>query len=239
MIISDSRRFVFVHTMKTAGDSITVALQPHLASHDFVLKNDFQAWRRRVTGQNPARYAALTKHSPANDIRQTVGPDGWGEYYTFAFVRHPVQRALSLYHYVATKAERRESLHVSNAWYLMPLGKKDDPREWPAMAAYTETGTFSGFIRHPAMASAAGLQSQTEFLCDADGNLLVDFVGKFEQLDEDMAKVQDAIGLPRVPLDQRNVSDRSSGQPIELSADDRTYLAKRYEDDLERFGYTL
>jgi hypothetical protein len=140
---------------------------------------------------------------------------------------------------VATKAEQRESLHVSNAWYLMPLGKKDDPRTWPSMIAYTESTSFSGFIRHPAMASAAGLQSQTDFLCDAKGNLLVDFVGRFEQLADDMTKVQDAIGLPRVSLDQRNVSDRSSGQPVELLADDRAYLLKRFEGDLDRFGYSL
>jgi hypothetical protein len=223
--------------MKTAGDSITRDLKPYLARGDFVIQNDFQAWVHRTSHRTDSRLRTLVKHSPAATIRQAVDEDAWESSYKFAFVRHPADRALSLYRFVAMKAEERRRLLARNVWYLTPPGKKDDPERWPAIMAFRETDSFSGFIRHPALSAAAGMQPQSEFLCDGDGKLLVDFVGKFECLDEDMANVRRTLGLPDGALSRVNSSQPIVRQNAEISLDDRRFLAKVFEDDFSLFGY--
>jgi hypothetical protein len=208
-----------------------------LAKDDFIIENDFQAWSRRLTGKNDRKFKRLHKHSSAYDIRELVPTDLWEISYKFAFVRHPVGRAISFYNYVAGKAEQRSSRHLRNAWYATPPGRTDDPNNWPAMKVFVATDSFSAFIRHPDLAAARGMQPQSDFLCDPQGNLLVDFVGKFEQLQEDMTSVQDAIGIPRRALSQRNTSRESSSGRSQPSADDVAYLATTFEMDFVRFGY--
>lgn len=236
LIISSSRKFIFVHTAKTAGDSITEALTPHLRASDFVVRNDFQIWLRRLRRQDPPAFAVLAKHSPAAEIRAAVTPEVWEASYTFAFVRHPFDRTVSFYNFMKKKAEDRRRLQLRNVWYATPPGRSGDPRAWAGGKAFAATNSFSEFIRHPALDDAAGMQPQATFLCDHDGRLIVDFVGRFEQLDVDFGTVQDAIGVPRSPLPRRNSSGWRAGS-VELSADDRAYLAERFADDLARFGY--
>lgn len=139
--------------------------------------------------------------SPSEAIKHAVDPDAWESSYKFAFVRHPAERALSLYPFAAMKEEERRQPHIRNLWYSTPPGKKDDPDSWPAIVAFRESDSFSGggFIRHPALSAAVGMQPQSEFLCDSDGRLLVDVVGKFERLNEDRAPSGSHSGCPTAP----------------------------------------
>src|SRR5580692_9994279 len=200
MIISASKKFIFIHTMKTSGDSMAVTLRPYLSSRDFILQNDFQGWWRRIAGKNDSKYQSLHKHSTATEVRSLMPAELWDGYYKFAFVRHPVNRAVSLYTYIATKAEERRRFRPLNAWYLTPQGKKDDPVTWPAMRAFLATDSFSSFIRYPGLSDERGMRPQSEFLCDPHGQIIVDFVGKFENLNGDVAKIQNALGLPNESL---------------------------------------
>ena len=239
MIISASKKFIFIHTMKTAGDSIGVALQPYLGQSDFILQNDFQGWWRRTTGKNASTYQTLHKHSTATEVRSLMSADLWESYYKFAFVRHPVDRAVSLYTYIAGKAQQRKRMRPLNAWYLTPQGKKDDPVNWPAMRAFVATDSFSSFLRYPGLSNERGMRPQSDFLCDPDGKIIVDFVGRFENLDVDMAKVQDTLGLPNKSLTRSNTSKENHYGTPKPSADDLDYLSNLFREDFERFGYRI
>jgi hypothetical protein len=238
MIISVSRQFIFVHTMKTAGDSIAVALEPYVVKGDYIVQNDFQAWRRRIMKTNNREFSGLHKHSTALEIRQCVPAGLWDSCYKFAFVRNPIQRAISFYNYLGVKAEDRRRPHPRNAWYLTPAGKKEDPNHWPAMKAFLATNSFSEFIRYPSVMATRGMQPQSDFLSDPEGKVMVDFVGKFERLEQDMATVQEAIGLPRQALSLTNSSRHGSAKP-QPTREDLAYLAKQFEDDFTRFDYDL
>ncbi len=74
-----------------------------LGKGDFIIQNDFQAFMRRIQGRSPKEYRPLDKHSTAREIRACVSPEIWNDYFTFAFVLHPVTRAISLYNYMARK----------------------------------------------------------------------------------------------------------------------------------------
>jgi hypothetical protein len=240
VIISHSRRFVYVHLHKTAGESITSTLQPVLAPDDLVL-------RSRETAEFDG--VRLDKHSGAREIRSALPPETWDRYFEFAFVRHPVDRTVSLYRWAAQRA-RPPRLTLTQRIGLRPAPERPDRSRNPEVRACSESASISEFIRHPLMDRARSMQPQSASLCDDDGALLVDFVGRFERLDEDFARVADTVGCPELSLKWRNASrgphlsfDRRNDRPFrhhgrdELSDDDVRYLTARFEEDFRRFGY--
>ena len=236
MIISHQHRFIFIHLHKTAGDSICDALRPHLARSDFVLASDFQAWVQKHWTRPPESRMGLRKHSPAVDIRARMEPDVWNSYYKFAFVRHPFDRATSMYKFAQKKAEERKKLLPRNLWYVSPPGRRTDPLHWTTVRAYQETDSFSSFLRYPGVFEDRGMHPQIASLVGADGAMMVDFVGHFEQLDDDFKHVLDAIGLTGASLGRKNVSDNSRDKQ-RLSAEDQSLLAEHFDADLKAFGY--
>jgi hypothetical protein len=227
MIICQSRQFVFVHIHKTAGESITAALRPVLVDGDLEVRGRPEV---RVNG------AVLTKHSTALDARTALGAERWERYFTFSFVRHPIDRTLSLYRYIAAWADPPKP-RLAQRLGLRSAPQQDDRSQWPEMRAYRATHSLSEFIRHPLLDHAPGMQPQVTSLCDEDGELLVDFVGRFERIGPDFAHVCGVLGLPDVVLRSINASRRPGDAEAGLTPADRAYLAARFEVDFERFGY--
>ena len=212
---------------------MTAALEPVLGPDDIVLKSDFDVWRRTMTTPRYRRLQGLHKHSTARAARARLPEGIWDEYYTFTFVRDPVARAVSLYRYIGTLAERREQRRLRHLWYhLGEEGRKADPARWQVMEAFVETDSFSEFIRHPGTSRTPGLWPQTRFVTGWKGQVLLDEIGRFESLDADFARVTSHLGLDVGPLPRVNVSThgsapgglRSSGKRVEVTAEDRAYL---------------
>jgi len=227
VIICHSRRFVYLHLHKTAGESVTATLRPVLVAGDLEVRGKPEV---SVNG------TALTKHSTALDTRTALGAEVWERYFTFSFVRHPFDRTLSLYRYIADLSEP-PTRSLAQRIGLRSVPTRADRSDWPEVRAFRATGSVSEFIRHPALEHAVSMRSQASSLGDDDGTLLVDFVGRYERIAEDVAHVQETLGLPVAPLRSVNVSHRRRDVGTELSPDDRAYLAARFEEDFARFGY--
>lgn len=235
VIVSHEHKFVFVHIHKTAGESITEALEPYLGPDDIVLKNDFDTWARAKTTGRYADLGRLGKHTKARVARASLGAELWDSYFTFSFVREPIDRAMSLYRYVGDIAERRQERRLRHLWYRTNGGRDADPARWPATQAYLETDSFSAFVRHPGSRQAPGLRPQVASLCSKDkARLLVDEVGRYENLAADFAAICARIGLPDLGLPERNVSPPA---PPAVDEDARRLLVERYALDYDRFGY--
>jgi len=238
MIISYKRKFIFVHLHKTGGDSIATALAPYLGREDFILRSDLKDWVQRIrTGPRHEELHSLRKHSTAQDIQRIVPPAVWGESFKFAFVRHPIGRTVSLYKYAARKEEERRRVLPRNIWYLTPPGRRTDPLAWRSVRAYVETTSFSEFIRHPYLADDLTMRPQCESLCGPDGQLLVDFVGKFEHLQNDFSAIQKRVGIPRKSLGWHNASNPKAASGLQVDEEDRAHLAERFKADFARFDY--
>ncbi len=79
--------------------------------------------------------------------------------------------------------------------------------------------------------------TQTSCLVDESGNLLVDFVGKFENLDQDFQSICQKVGIS-ASLPHINKSKRTNYQDY-YDAETRDLTARLYAEDIERFGYTF
>jgi len=221
MIISNSHKFIFVHVMKTAGTSVSAAIDPCLRWNDVAIGGT----RFGEQIQPPFRERfGLHKHSTACEIRALVGADIWSAYFTFTVVRHPYDRIVSLY-----------------TWLQKTLrnAPPDAPQwSWQAAIAFRESQGFSRFIRHEQFRRSLGGRPQVEWTCDDEGRYIVDYVGRFEDLDTARRTISDRIGINLEPFERHNASTELSRHAQFFSAEaDYDFLHKLHEKDFELFGY--
>lgn len=234
MIISLNKRFVFVHIHKCAGTSIEVALAKTLRHNDIVLGSTksgekYQELFKRTIG--------LNKHSTALDARQFLGEALYPKFFKFAFVRHPIDRLHSLYSYALRLAHDAE-LTDAERRHQQAAGQWPDrlPFRYKAVAAALESRSFSDFALHPLTWSDAGAQPQWQSLCTAQGELIVDFVGKVESIQQDFSHICEKLEVS-VPLEVRNSSEDKK-TAVELSPLALNTVHERFARDFELLGYS-
>jgi hypothetical protein len=86
MLLSYSRKFIFIHIRKTAGTSVEVALAS--IAPDAV---------RRLENVSACHDPLKNRHLFASDLREYFDEATWNSYYKFAFVRNPWSRLVSWY----------------------------------------------------------------------------------------------------------------------------------------------
>jgi len=238
MIVSHSRKFIFVHLHKCAGTSLTQALRPYLSSNDLVIAGS-QRSGDVIAGDLAQLQSQLHKHSPAERISQALGDAVWNSYFSFAFVRHPLDRLVSLYEFF-------NRVLVNNPLLPDPANREpvcnipdQPPWNWPGMRALLSTGDFAGFIRSEFLAREQGASRQTRSLTDKSGDLLVDFVGKVENIADDWPKICAQLGIKAT----LSVENRSARRFADLrkywSREDLEFAARKYREDFELFGYSI
>jgi len=226
MIISNSHRFIFVHIQKCAGSTITHALR------DTVQWNDIEIGvsTHGIAIQNTYKKKfGLWKHSSAAEILNTIGEETFSSYFKFGFVRNPFYRTVSFYTWI-------KQMHIT-----CPAERRSAMMEWPISQALTESGSFSEFIRHPGFHEERAMH---QLLTDETENhtLLVDFVGKVENLNADLQIICERIGIPHVEdTPRKNISNED---PIKLgdyyaNVEDLEFIHELYLRDFKFFGYSL
>jgi len=210
MLISHSHRFAYIHIPKVAGVSISRTLGRRYGTP---IDHYWGNWLLKAIGINVNHYAPyqLKKfrlHTPAWILKRELPPAVFADLFKFSFVRNPWDLLVSHYHFLL----RTQSHHRNR-----------------------RAGQLGSFEQYSHYEIGRGKISQSAMLTDADGRLLVDFVGRFETLDADFAKVCRRIGT-KVRLPRLNST---------IHADYRSYYSDRLADevgryfaaDAARFGY--
>ena len=78
---------------------------------------------------------------------------------------------------------------------------------------------------------------QSDFIADHPGNLLVDFVGRYENLQADFNKVCETLELPQSTLPVVNTSRREGMEEEELDRSSLDIINDYFARDFEMFGY--
>lgn len=233
MIISLNRRFIFVHIHKCAGTSVEVALGKLLRHNDIVIGSTKSGEKNQEFFK---KAMGLNKHSSGLEARRWMGEDMYGKCFKFAFVRHPVDRLQSLYSYAHKLAEGTPMTDEEQAAYQRDGTLPDRaPYRYKAVRAALKSKNFSDFALHPLTWQDAGSQPQWESVCDTNGKLIVDFIGKVETIEQDWARILAQLDL-EAPLEIRNASGGRSG--AQLSPQALETVRGRYMKDFELFGYS-
>lgn len=210
-LISRQRKFIFIHIYKVAGTSVNDALERY-EEHYRLKKAVRFFWRFTFLQANGLREAfglenkyPLLDHAHAVDIKPLV-PD-FDDYFKFAFVRNPWDWQVSLYHY----AKQR--------WYV-PTHKLAAGMDFQAYVEWHCNGHH---------------RLQKDFLVDEDDKLLVDYVGKLENIDADFAHICEEIGIQNT-LRHLNKSERTDYRSY-YNDYTRSLVADTYRGDIELFDY--
>ena len=178
MLISDSKKFIFIHIFKTAGTSVReqfisdARLVDKLAYKYKISIKIYRKIIRLMHWQNDGmkQFTGYHKHEKACDIKRSLG-DSYEEYFKFSFVRNPYDFLVSLYFYI---------LKAKNHY----LHKK------------IENKSFNEFLHYYISTNPP---MQTDFLMDETKKAcIVDFIGRFENLQNDVKKLKILLALKKV-----------------------------------------
>lgn len=148
-------------------------------------------------------------HISAVQIQAALPDQQWSEYFKFAFVRNPYDRFVSICAF----------LNRDNTKF------NDNPLAW--MKAATQRAIFQQRIL---------VRPQSEQLAMDDGTLAMDFVGRYENLQESLNAILSKLKLEPIELKVRNRSDHASYQSY-YDDELRDWVASFYKEDIQRFGY--
>lgn len=154
------------------------------------------------------------RHLFARAIRPIAGDERWDRYFKFAFVRNPWDRLVSWYHMcIQASSPNAFSRHV---------------RE--------HAPTFDAFVTRMTSGIAERTTwNQLDYVIDESGAPMVDFVGRYETLHDDVARVCARIGVA-CDLPHMNRSHHLHYRDY-YSAATRRVVAERFARDIARFGY--
>ena len=155
------------------------------------------------------------KHSPHHPIKTYFSRvKGFNSMFKFAFVRNPFSRILSEYLYV-----RR--------WEGCLCKENFNFKE--------KYNTFKKFIRFGAIDVCSWENHNTLQIEMADPDYM-DFIGRFENLQEDFNTICDKIGAPRKMLPHRNKTKHKHYTEY-YDDETRKIIEEKYAKDIEYFGY--
>ncbi|MCX2780154.1 sulfotransferase family 2 domain-containing protein [Microbulbifer thermotolerans] len=219
-IINNTHKFIFIHVPKAAGTSITKLFSQYTTFKD--LEIGATEFGEKIQSAYKERFG-LSKHSTANRIKDIVGSH-WESFFKFSFVRNPYSRAFSIYNFL-------------RQWEGCPDKYKLDIRRFSSFEEFVTSGYWD---RNPGpdyifMPQAYWLTDQN----DKD-QIMVDFVGKVEELDKIVGYIFERISenshVEEVKVPFLNVS---KGPPKinTFSSSVIQCINKKYARDFELFGY--
>ncbi|MGK7940424.1 MAG: sulfotransferase family 2 domain-containing protein [Crocosphaera sp.] len=221
MIISNTKKFIFIHIPKTAGTSIHRSLDEY---NDLKHSRLFKALERR-TGLKIYATTYLGKLRKINDLKggshgmlkhvqQLIPQEMYIEYFKFAVVRNPWSYRVSMFNFI--KNTQTHPLHnvIQNLSFQEFI-------EW-LVDDNGATGKIKG---------------QTEFIINQNGKFELNYLARLETINQDFPVIFQKIGIT-AKLSKKNVSTKK---------DYRTYyndktaslIADFSKEDIENFGYNF
>lgn len=147
-------------------------------------------------------------HISLEQLRKFMDPAKFAEYFKFAFVRNPFDRFISYCSFIT----REGNAFKTDPQKVMRRILAEPPSEhvlfWP----------------------------QSTFVVDGSGNLLTDYVGRVETMQQSFEFIASKIGIPAVQLEKVNATERSAYRDY-YDQELIDGVAKLYADDLRLFGY--
>ena len=215
-MLSVNKQFLFIHVPKTAGNSIQNILRNY-SEDKIVIQGKHQDGIERFDVIND-KYE-VTKHSNLKHYQEILEPHIYQKLFKFATIRNPYERMIS--------------------WYFSP---HRGVREWvredfinlvaevPILRDYISLFTTTSL---ETMIKKLGLSINLKPpKLDRD----LDFLMRFESLDQDFKKVCHKIDIPYEPLPIRNQSERKHYATY-FDEELKEIVDNKFREEIEFGGY--
>ncbi len=211
MLVSDTKRFVFIHNPKCAGTSV----------RDMLMGVETTGNRFWGILDTPDRQIDRA-HVPLDEMR-TLYPDIYAllpRYFSFAFVRDPYDRVVSAYDYV-------EGRYTVNT-----------PAYARQMNAYLQANLHA--LVTDLSPASIHFTPQHRFLCDG-AERKVEHVFRYETLERDVRHLHRHLNLPLAPEAPLLRTNRARPRHVTsalLDAATVRVVNDHYAQDFDSLGYT-
>lgn len=214
MLLSIRYNFLFVHIAKTGGTSVRAALARYRWRDPYYWPAFLCSRLSGLTGHRLG--AKFPRHAKAIAAREMLPRELYDRLFKFAFVRNPWDLQVSSWHHLRRE---RPSLLAGIRDFDQFIRWKLDP-ERPYQYHIDTSITL-----------------QSDYLVDLHGQLIVDFVGRYERLAEDFETACARIGIrpPRLPHRRRATDRRDYRSYYDTGLAE--LVGRYFRADIERFGY--
>ena len=151
---------------------------------------------------------SFRKHSALIEAEKSMPSERYQSYFKFAFVRNPWDRLVSEFEYIKTQNTHSRHKKLSQM-------------------------TFEDYITYQGQRPAA---HQFNVLCNKSGDLGVDYVGKFERLDDSLVEISNKVKLDCSQIPHINKIKRQPFQSY-YNATTAEKVAKLWAKDIAVFDY--
>ncbi|WP_338733316.1 sulfotransferase family 2 domain-containing protein [Mangrovimonas cancribranchiae] len=206
MIISNKYKFIFIHIPKNAGTSISESLK--------VATQEEKHWAVSDNTKHQTFNDLISIKENAKFLDKLIKGYGFLNYFKFAIVRNPYERMVSLYDYLNKYKVREEILNVNS--FDEFINELNNPHSW--------------------VSNLHSTRLQLDFVKDNKGFICLDYIGRYEDLDNSIKKIQNKIGLD-FNLKKLNVSKSRESYKQFYSNYSRNIVEKKFLDDLNYFNY--
>lgn len=228
-IVSLEKKFIFLSNGKTGTTSI---------EDQFSQFSDLDG----LNGGLPGLWAS--KHMPPAILRSLLPMEVWDSCFKFVFVRHPLDWFTSQYTYNLTHRARPPQAAGRPGRLRSVLHRLGSGRgEASALTAPVARRRYSvqdvnhlhGFLhRYRGLAMAPTLL-QSSYVCDADGEVIVDFIGRFENLSDDFNSLTRRLGCELTLPHLNRTHHLPPSEAFEPAAEAR--IRELWAVDFETLGY--
>lgn len=153
---------------------------------------------------------AFRKHSPLIEAQRSMPVDKFDQYFKFAIVRNPWERLVSEFEYT-----KKDLTHSRN--------KK------------VTSMSFAEFVEFQAKRYDA---FQSNMLKDKDGKICMDYIGRFENLEETLSHISQKINLDCTKIPHINKIKRKSFREY-YDSELVDKVSQYWQEDIKNFNYSF
>jgi hypothetical protein len=213
-MINSNHRFIFIRTPKSASTAVIGSLMGH---HKLPKK-----YRLNTRGH----WDGDPNHYPLSAVREIVPESIYENYFKFGFTRNPWDKMVSQFFY-------------SKKWWGYPVAKRTYKERYHAAKREKLKGELKNFKSYVLSSDKWGNSRwPSPYLKISDYKMMLgcDFIGRFENLQEDFNLACEKIGIIPEKLRQKN---KTKHKPYWKYYDDETTarVGELYQEDIKRFGY--
>jgi hypothetical protein len=224
MPISHKHQCIFVHIPKNGGTSFGTIME---VCRDGRIENRDMLVGPIISEDLKARgfLSPTLDHLTAKQLLEVIPEQTFSNYFKFAIVRNPWDRMLSQYlfnvKYLGIVEQGETSTELGLAYYLNNFM---DPQSEKRLATISDRGL--SFSR----------QTQLSFIADENDNLLVDFVARFETLENDFLVIRDRAGFATKNLPYLNATKHAHYSEY-YNEESKHIVEELFARDIDFFGH--
>lgn len=229
MIISHKHQFIFVKTRKTAGTSVEIALSRHLGQSDIVtpIAPDDERLRSECSEVGPQHYLETSIFN--------YGPKDWGRLCLRG------QRKSRFYNHIpASQIRRRIGAEIWDQYFKFTIERNPWDKVVSLHSHHKAIGNAEGQLSLEQFIRSGGSRAASDYdIYCVNGRNVLDFVCRYENLQSDLDRVCEIVGMPALELPRAKGNYRTDKRHYAelLSDETKAIVAQVFLREIDLLGY--